>query len=71
MALVRFADPRHHRRVVGAGVEFVRTVEGIDMTTIPEMCMAYTEVFRTLKIELTFMLVIGVGIGYWVRRLEE
>ena len=41
------------------------------MTTIPEMCMAYTEVFRTLKIELTFMLVIGVGIGYWVRRLEE
>jgi hypothetical protein len=41
------------------------------MTTIPEMCMAYTEVFTTLKLELAVMLLIGVLIGYVARRLEE
>ena len=41
------------------------------MTTIPEMCMAYTEVFRTLRIELAIMLGIGVLIGYIARRLEK
>ena len=41
------------------------------MTTIPEMCMAYTEVFTTLKLELVIMVLIGVGIGYLVRRFEE
>jgi hypothetical protein len=40
------------------------------MTTIPEACMAYTEVFRTLKIELPIMLGIGVLIGYWLRSKE-
>lgn len=32
--------------------------------------MAYTEVFRTLKIELAIMLGIGVLIGYWLRSKE-
>ena len=40
------------------------------MTTIPEMCMAYTEVFRTLKIELAITLAVGVLIGYWLRSKE-
>ena len=33
------------------------------MTTIPEMCMQYTELFVALTV--------GVLIGYWVRRLGE
>ena len=41
------------------------------MTTIPEMCMAYTEVFRTLRIELFVTLAVGVIIGYIARRLDE
>ena len=40
------------------------------MTTIPEMCMAYTEVFRAFKIELGIVLVVGVLIGYWLRSKE-
>lgn len=41
------------------------------MNTIPEMCMAYTEVYRTFKIELAIMLAVGVIIGYIARRLEK
>ena len=41
------------------------------MTTIPEACMAYTEVFLTLKIELVITLGLGVLIGYVARRLEK
>jgi hypothetical protein len=41
------------------------------MTTIPEMCMQYTEVFTVLKLELFVVLAVGVLIGYWVRRLGE
>lgn len=41
------------------------------MSTVPEMCMAYTEVFRTLKLELVIMVLIGVIIGYFARRIEE
>ena len=41
------------------------------MTTIPEMCMAYTEVYRTLKLELVIILFVGVLIGYAARRLEK
>lgn len=41
------------------------------MTTIPEMCMAYTEVYRTLKLELFVALGVGVLIGYIARRLEK
>lgn len=41
------------------------------MTAIPEMCMAYTVVFSTLKIELVITLFVGVLIGYVARRLEK
>ena len=41
------------------------------MTAIPEMCMAYTKVFQTLKIELVVALAVGVIIGYIARRLEK
>jgi uncharacterized membrane protein (Fun14 family) len=41
------------------------------MTTIPEMCMAYTKVFRTLKLELGITILVGIAIGYIARRLEE
>ena len=41
------------------------------MSTIPEMCMQYTEVFTVLKLELFIALTAGVLIGYWVRRLGE
>lgn len=41
------------------------------MNTIPEMCMSYTEVFRTFKFELVFTLAVGVLIGYIARRLEK
>jgi hypothetical protein len=41
------------------------------MTTIPEMCMAYTEVFTTLKLELVITMFVGVLIGHVARRLEK
>ena len=41
------------------------------MTTIPEACMAYTEVYRTFKFELFFTLAVGIIIGYIARRLDE
>ena len=41
------------------------------MTTIPGLCMQYTEVFTTLKLELFIATGVGVLIGYWVRRLGE
>ena len=41
------------------------------MTTIPEACMAFTEVYRTLKLELVITMFVGVLIGYVARRLEK
>lgn len=33
------------------------------MTTIPEMCMQYTSVFQTVRIELFVTFVLGLAIG--------
>ena len=33
------------------------------MTTIPEMCMAYTEVYKTVRLEMGFAVMIGLAIG--------
>jgi hypothetical protein len=33
------------------------------MTTIPEMCMAYTEVFKTVRLEMGISMMIGLAIG--------
>lgn len=41
------------------------------MNTIPEICMQYTQVFTTLKLELLVALVSGVIVGYWMRKLGE
>lgn len=41
------------------------------MTTIPEMCMQYTAVFQTLRIELAVAMGVGVAIGIaaaWLHR---
>jgi hypothetical protein len=37
---------------------------------IPEMCMQYTEVFKTLKLELALIGCFGIAIGYWLRGKE-
>jgi hypothetical protein len=36
------------------------------MTTIPEMCMEFTQVFRTLKLEMLFASIVGILIGVWI-----
>ena len=33
------------------------------MTTIPEICMVYTEVFKTVRLEMAFTMLIGFAIG--------
>lgn len=41
------------------------------MTTIPEMCMQYTEVFRTLRMETGIAVIVGVLIGMAAMWLEK
>ena len=36
------------------------------MTTLPEMCMQYTEVFTTWRLEMGFAVVAGMAIGWWL-----
>ena len=33
------------------------------MTTIPEICMAYTEVYKTMRLEMGFAMLFGFAIG--------
>ncbi len=33
------------------------------MTTIPEMCMAYTEVFKVMRLEMGLAMLFGFAIG--------
>lgn len=35
------------------------------MTTIPEICMQYTSVFTTWRLEMGICAVAGLLIGYW------
>lgn len=37
------------------------------MTTIPDLCMQYTQVFKTLRIELALFFIFGLAVGYWLR----
>lgn len=41
------------------------------MTTIPEMCMQYTEVFRTLRFEVGIAALVGFAIGVLAMWLER
>ena len=41
------------------------------MSSIPETCLAYTQVFQTLRIELVVSIVIGVAIGYFFDRIGK
>jgi hypothetical protein len=36
------------------------------MTTIPEMCLEFTQVFRTLKLEMGIAVIAGLLIGVWI-----
>ena len=33
--------------------------------TIPDVCMQYTHVFTTFKLEMAICIAIGIAIGHW------
>ena len=41
------------------------------MTTIPEICMAYTEVFKTVRIEMAVVMLIGFAIGILAAKFND
>lgn len=41
------------------------------MHTVPELCIQYTEVFRTMRLEMGVCIVIGVLIGYFFNKMKK
>lgn len=41
------------------------------MHTVPELCIQYTEVFKTMRLEMGVCIVIGVLIGYFFNTMKK
>lgn len=41
------------------------------MHTIPDICIEYTEVFQTMRLEMGLCIVVGVLIGYFFDRINK
>ena len=41
------------------------------MHTIPEMCIQYTDVFLTLRLEMGLCIIVGVLVGYFFDRIGK